>query len=156
FDGRFFHLRDCVLAPKPVQTPRPFLVCAGVSEEGFRFTAAEADCSFLTARTVADTRALSDRMKRVAAQHGRAIRTATPMLLIIGETDAGARAEHQRYLAGIDQGAVDRLYATMGGASRPSAKARYERTMGSASFGGQVIAGSAETVASHIAFLVEG
>jgi len=156
FDGRFFHLRDCVLAPKPVQTPRPFLVCAGVSEEGFRFTAAEADCSFLTARTVADTRALSNRMKQVAAEQGRSIKTATPMLLIIGETDAAAKAEHQRYVQGLDQGAVDRLYATMGGSSRPSAKARYERTMSSASFGGQVISGSAETVANDIGFLVEG
>jgi pyrimidine oxygenase len=156
FDGRFFHLRDCVLNPKPVQTPRPFLVCAGVSEEGFRFTAAEADCSFLTARTVPDTRALSNRMKQVAAGHGRTIKTATPMLLIIGETDDDARAEHQRYVQGIDQGAVDRLYEVSGGSSRPSAKARYERTMSSASFGGQVIAGSAGTVADHVTFLVEG
>lgn len=156
FDGRFFHLRDCMLDPKPVQVPRPLLVCAGVSEEGFRFTAAEADCSFLTARTVPDTRALSNRMKQVAAEHGRTIKTATPMLLIIGETDAAARAEHQRYVQGIDKGAVDRLYEVGGGSSRPSAKARHERTMGSASFGGQVIAGSAETVAEHIAFVVEG
>ena len=156
FDGRFFHLRDCVLNPKPVQTPRPFLVCAGVSEEGFRFTAAEADCSFLTARTVPDTRALSNRMKQVAAGHGRTIKTATPMLLIIGETDDDARAEHQRYVQSIDQGAVDRLYEVSGGSSRPSAKARYERTMSSASFGGQVIAGSAGTVADHVTFLVEG
>src|SRR5215475_2864002 len=126
FDGRFFHLRDCVLAPKPVQAPRPFLVCAGVSEEGFRFTAAEADCSFLTARTVPDTRALSIRMKQVAREHGRAIKTATPMLLIIGDTDAEAAAEHQRYLRGIDQVAVERLYGSIGGSSRPSAKARYE------------------------------
>ncbi|MBL6654135.1 MAG: LLM class flavin-dependent oxidoreductase [Reyranella sp.] len=156
FDGRFFHLRDCVLAPKPIQSPRPFLVCAGVSEEGFRFTAAETDCSFLTARTVADTRTLSSRMKQVAREQGRAIKTATPMLLIIGDSDAAAKAEHQRYLDGIDRDAVDNLYQLVGGSSRPSAKARYERTMSSAAFGGQVIAGSAETVADHIGYLVEG
>jgi pyrimidine oxygenase len=156
FDGRFFHLRDCVLAPKPVQTPRPFLVCAGVAEEGFRFTSAEADCSFLTAKTVPETRALSNRMKQVARDHGRAIKTATPMLLVIGDTDAAAKAEHESYLDGLDRGAVDRLYQSLGGASRPSAKARYDRTMSSAAFGGQVISGSAETVASHISFLVEG
>ena len=78
------------------------------------------------------------------------------MLLIIGETDDDARAEHQRYVQSIDQGAVDRLYEVSGGSSRPSAKARYERTMSSASFGGQVIAGSAGTVADHVTFLVEG
>src|SRR5262252_4241217 len=68
FDGSFFHLRDCVLAPKPIQTPRPFLVC---------------------------------------------------------------------------------------GSSRPSARARHDRTMSSAAFGGQVISGSAQSAADHIAFLVE-
>jgi pyrimidine oxygenase len=156
FDGRFFRLRDCVCAPKPIQVPRPFLVCAGVSEEGFRFTATEADCSFLTARTVADTRALSNRMKDIARQHGRGIRTATPMLLIVGETDAEAQTEHRHYVEGLDRGAAERLYQTMGGASRPSAKGRFERTIETASFGGQVIAGSAETVAEHIRFLVEG
>lgn len=156
FDGRFFHLRDCVLNPKPIQSPRPFVVCAGVSEEGFRFTAAEADCSFLTAKTLPETRALSNRMKQVAHEHKRTIKTATPMLLIIGDSDAAARAEHEHYLQGLDQGAVDRLYNSLGGSGRPSAKARYERTMSSAAFGGQVISGSAETVADHIGFLVEG
>src|SRR5215510_10260779 len=156
FDGRFFHLRDCVLNPKPVQSPRPFVVCAGVSEEGFRFTAVEADCSFLTAGTVPETRALSNRMKQVAREHKRTIKTATPMLLIIGDSDAAARAEHEHYLQGLDQGAVDRLYNSLGGSSRPSAKARYERTMSSAAFGGQVISGSAARVADHIGFLVEG
>jgi pyrimidine oxygenase len=156
FDGRFFHLRDCVSDPKPIQAPRPFLVCAGVSEEGFRFTAAEADCSFLTAKTVPETRALSNRMKQVAREHGRAIKTATPMLLIIGDSDAEARSEHQRYVQGLDHGAIDRLYDSYGGSGRPSAKARIDRTIGSAAFGGQVISGSAETVANHIGFLVEG
>ncbi len=156
FDGQFFHLRDCVSDPKPLQTPRPFLVCAGVSEQGFHFTAAEADCSFLTARTVPETRALSNRMKQIAREHGRAIKTATPMLLIIGETDADARAEHQHYVQGLDRGAIDRLYASYGGSSRPSAQARIDRTISSAAFGGQVISGSAETLANHIGFLVEG
>jgi len=156
FDGQFFHLRNCVSDPKPVQVPRPFLVCAGVSEEGFRFTAAHADCSFLTAKTVPETRALSNHMKQVARDHGRAIKTATPMLLIIGDTDADARAEHQHYVQGLDHGAIDRLYQSYGGSGRPSAKARIDRTISSAAFGGQVIAGSAETVTDHIGFLVEG
>ena len=156
FDGRFFHLRDCVSDPKPVQLPRPFLVCAGVSEEGFRFTAAEADCSFLTAKTVPETRALSNRMKEIAREQGRAIKTATPMLLVIGDSDADARSEHQRYVQGLDHGAIDRLYVSYGGSGRPSAKARIDRTISSAAFGGQVISGSAETVANHIGFLVEG
>jgi pyrimidine oxygenase len=39
FDGEWFHLRDCRSSPKPVQKPHPFIVCAGASEEGFRFTA---------------------------------------------------------------------------------------------------------------------
>ena len=155
FDGRFFHLRDCVADPKPIQI-RPFLVCAGVSEEGFRFTAQEADWSFLTAATPADTRALSDRMKKIAAEHGRAVRTATPMLLIVGDSDRAAADEHAAYVAGLDLGAIDRLYESMGGSSRPSAKRRIERTIASASFGGQVIAGSPATVAGHIHRLVEG
>ena len=95
-------------------------------------------------------------MKEIARAQGRAIRTATPMLLVIGASDADATAEHQRYVQGLDHGAMDCLYLSYGGSGRPSAKARIDRTISSAAFGGQVISGSAETVANHIGFLVEG
>jgi pyrimidine oxygenase len=94
-------------------------------------------------------------LKLVAREQGRAIKTATPMLLIIGDNDKTAKAEHQRYLEGIDRDAVANLYELVGGSTRPSAKARYDRTMSSAAFGGQVISGSADTIADHIGFLVE-
>jgi pyrimidine oxygenase len=47
FDGEWFHLADCRSSPKPVQKPHPFIICAGTSDEGFRFTAKEGNYSFL-------------------------------------------------------------------------------------------------------------
>lgn len=67
-------------------------------------------------------------MKRIAAEHGRAIRTATPMPLIVGDSDRAAEDEHAAYVAGLDRGAIDRLYQSMGGAARPSARGRIERS----------------------------
>ena len=37
-DGQFFHLKDCVSDPKPLSRPRPDMICAGMSDRGFRFS----------------------------------------------------------------------------------------------------------------------
>jgi pyrimidine oxygenase len=114
----------CAIAcstPSPSRNRARFWSVPAFPKRGSALTAAEADCSFLTAKTVPETRALSDRMKQVARDHGRAIRTATPMLLVIGESDAAARSEHRHYVEGLDRGAIDRLYASYGGSARPSA-----------------------------------
>jgi pyrimidine oxygenase len=99
-DGEYFHLDNCVSEPKP--QPRPFLVCAGTSDEGLRFTIREADYSFLGASGVAGLKAVSVRAHEIAAAEGATIKTATPVLLMIGDSKADAEAQWEYLLEGAD------------------------------------------------------
>lgn len=103
--GPFFNLDDCQSDPKPVASPRPFLVCAGVSERGMRFTAEEADAIFLTGRDNAGMRDNSLRMKDMADRIGSRVRTYTFVNLIIDETDAKAEERVAHFRAGFDEAA---------------------------------------------------
>lgn len=97
--GQYFHLEDCVSEPKP--RPHPFLVCAGSSEEGLQFTARHADYSFL-AKSHAPVKVLSQRVRELAMQDRRTIKTATPVVVILGDTKADAEAYWSHLLEGAD------------------------------------------------------
>jgi len=83
-----------------------FLICAGTSDEGFRFTAQEANYSFLNGITVEHTRQLSRRMKEIAAEAGRTVKTATTLMPILDETDAGAEKQWKHIQDGADKEAL--------------------------------------------------
>jgi pyrimidine oxygenase len=109
FDGEWFHLRDCRSGPHPVQKPYPFIICAGTSDEGFRFTAREGNYSFLGGVTPDDTKQLSQRMKKIAAEYGREIKTATTLLPIIDDTLAGAEKQWKYIQDLVTDGGVDSI-----------------------------------------------
>jgi pyrimidine oxygenase len=111
-DGRFFHLDDCMSDPKP--TTRPFLVCAGTSKVGMRFTSEEMDALFLSGGNIPDLAVASHDAKADAASIGRAIRTYSMMTILFGETDAAAEAEADRYRAGLDEGALQGMLRAYG------------------------------------------
>ncbi len=123
FAGKHFTMKDCQSKPKPLSTPRPELICAGVSDRGFRFSVREADACFIGGRTREEHRETSRRAKAMAGELGRTIRTYAMCTIIHAETDAGAEALQQRYAEGADMGAIlamleswgvpaDRLQAT--------------------------------------------
>jgi pyrimidine oxygenase len=105
-DGRFYHLKDCVSDPKPLSRPRPTLICAGMSERGFRFSVRESDACFIGGRTADERRDSSRRAKAMAAQYGTTIKTYAMCTLIYAETDAKAEALVKQYADGVDMGAV--------------------------------------------------
>jgi len=105
-EGRFFHLKDCVSDPKPLSRPRPTLICAGMSERGFRFAVRESDACFIGGRTQDERRDSSRRAKDMAAQYGTAIKTYAMCTLIHADTDAEAEALVRHYAEGVDMGAV--------------------------------------------------
>jgi pyrimidine oxygenase len=154
FDGEWFHLKDCRSGPKPVQKPHPFIVCAGTSEEGFRFTAREGNYSFIDAPTATQLKEKSQRMKAIAAEHGRQIKTATSLFPILGETDAAAERQRQYYQDGADLEAIDTLRSYYSRQQRESAKRRLEQMEHDASFAGRMIPGSPATLAAYIEELV--
>jgi pyrimidine oxygenase len=104
--GRFFQLKDCVSDPKPLSRPRPDLICAGMSERGFRFAVREADACFIGGHTADERRDASRRAHALAAEFGRTIKTYAMCTVVHADTDAAAEALVDRYRAGVDMGAV--------------------------------------------------
>ena len=97
--GEYFHLADCVSEPKP--RPRPFLVCAGVSDDGLRFTAREADYSFLSRSGATSVKDVNQRALAIAAEEGTSLKTATPVVVVLGDSTTAA----QSYWSFLQEGA---------------------------------------------------
>ena len=154
FDGEWFHLKDCRSLPHPRQKPHPFIVCAGTSDEGFRFTAKEGDYSFIGGLTVEATKQQSQRVKAIAAEYGRTVKTATTILAVLDETDAGAERLWKRYQDGADTEALAAIARLLGRDSRQSAHDKIEKTRTFISFAGRPIPGSPATLAAVMEELV--
>jgi pyrimidine oxygenase len=123
-DGEYFHLVDCVSEPKPVQKPHPFLVCAAASEEGLRFTAREAQYSFINGKDLADVKAKSLRAKEIAAEEGSTFKTAVSTLLSIGETKDDADACWEHLIEGADLEGITNMGNAFSGQTRDKIKER--------------------------------
>jgi pyrimidine oxygenase len=114
FDGRYFHMKDCEMHPKPMSRPRPFLVCAGMSDVGMRFSANEADACFIGGRDEAEIAAVSRRAKAIAAEDGKTLKTFAMYTIVPGATDAAAAARAQHYIDGVDTEAVRGMMRSYG------------------------------------------
>ena len=110
--GKYFTLDDCMSDPKPAA--RPFLVCAGTSRAGVRFTAEEMDALFLSGGDVDELARASREAKTDALEFGAAIRTYSMMTILFGETDAAAEEEAARYREGLDEGALHGMMRAYG------------------------------------------
>ncbi|MFD9892681.1 LLM class flavin-dependent oxidoreductase [Amycolatopsis sp. NPDC059027] len=146
FDGRFFHLADCVSRPKPAR--RPTIVCAGLSDEGLAFTARQADYSF-----VGNASPAVAKVRELAARAGRGIRVVTNLFVVQDSTDGRARARFDRIRAGLDTEALDNVIAGFTRSDRSSYEFRthFLRAPDTVGFGtGTTVTGSAETVAERI------
>lgn len=100
--GRYFTLDDCRSEPKPLQKPRPFLVAAGMSERGMRFTVEETDAIFIGGSDDDELRAVSLRAKEMARAAGRMLRTYAMLILVIEDDDAQADATLAGFREGFD------------------------------------------------------
>ena len=103
-DGKYFQLDDCQSWPKPAS--RPFLVCAGSSKKGMRFTSEEMDAIFLTGGNAQELATASLAAKEDAAELGRAVRTYSMLTIVFGDTDAEAKATAEHFRQGLDEGAL--------------------------------------------------
>lgn len=102
--GKYFTLDDCESWPKPAT--RPFLVCAGSSKKGMRFTSEEMDAIFLTGGNAAELAQASIQAKEDAAELGRYVRTYSMMTVVFGGTDAEAEQAAEYYRDGLDEVAL--------------------------------------------------
>ncbi len=146
FDGRFFHLKDCVSDPKPISRPRPDLICAGMSDRGFRFAVRESDACFIGGRTPDERRDASRRARAVAAEMGVDIKTYAMSTVIYAETDAKAEALVEYYRDGADMAAIINMLRSWG--LPPERLASVAATQGP--FMTQTSVGSPATCAEHL------
>jgi pyrimidine oxygenase len=113
-EGRFFTLRDCRSEPKPLQKPRPFLVAAGMSTCGMRFTIEQTDAIFIGGRDDDELRSVSLHVKEMARAAGRRMRTYAMLILVIEDSDEAAAATLQLYREGFDEEAFRGMMRSYG------------------------------------------
>ena len=145
FDGRFFHLSNCVSDPKPRQDPPPAIVSAGTSDEGLSFAARHSELIFIGNRPQ-----LIAKVKQLAAEAGRSIEASTNLFIVARKTDAEAEAEYALIQEGVDMDALNNVRSSFDRDNRASTPARtaYLREPAPVGFGmGAPMVGSPATVA---------
>jgi pyrimidine oxygenase len=152
FDGRFFHLANCVSNPKPRTSPAPAIVSAGTSDEGLRFAAKHSELIFIGNRPP-----LIAKVRQLAAEAGRSIKVSTNVFVVARDTDAEAEAEYARIQAGVDLEALENVRGSFDRDNRASTPSRtaYLREPAPVGFGmGAPMVGSPQTVAHKIVRLI--
>ncbi|MCZ0738052.1 LLM class flavin-dependent oxidoreductase [Phreatobacter sp. AB_2022a] len=105
YAGKFYTTDDCQMFPKP--SVMPPLICAGMSDRGFRFTAQNCDVAFLSAQDNDKFYGRALRAKEIATELGNpGLRTFGLFPLVIGKTDEAARDRLASYNAAVDRQAV--------------------------------------------------
>lgn len=152
-DGTYVQLEDCQSWPKPQK--RPFLVCAGSSRKGMRFTSEEMDAIFLSGGDAEQLAEASKDAKEDAASIGRFVRTYSMMTIVLGETDEEAQAKAKHYADGFDEGALEGMMRAYGFLDNEIGKENDFTRKARSSFMSAHIAGSSETVAAELTQLFE-
>ncbi len=102
FDGKHYHLVDCMSNPKPIQQPNPPILCAATSDGGMRFTIQYADASLVNGADRDDLKRNGRRAKELATDMGGSTRTVGLVMLVAGDSDADAQARVDHFNAGAD------------------------------------------------------
>lgn len=151
--GKYFTMNDCESDPKPAKPP--FLVCAGTSARGQRFTAEQMDAFFCGGRNDDETASMSNGVKAMAHELGRSIKTYTMLTLVIGDTDADAQAQADHFRAGFDEGACRGMMKAYGFLDAEIGKVNAFVEKARSGFMATHLIGSAETVTDQLIRLFE-
>ena len=154
YDGEFFKFKDCVSEPKPVSSPRPYLICAGQSERGLRFTVQNTDACFIGGKTAEDTLRISRLARRVAAEYGTTIRVFAMSTIVFGDTDEEVFETVGYYKQGLDWGAVQGMMRSYGMEADGSASVMGEKAK--ETFMTHTVAGTPATCLEKIKEQIEG
>jgi FMNH2-dependent dimethyl sulfone monooxygenase len=158
FDGEFFHVKNAICGPKPVQRPYPAVMCAGASERGRKFAAKHCDVGFTGTQglDLDGLRALVKSYHDLAWEHRRTIKVWTSAIIYQGETENEAQdlydyVVHEKG----DDVACENLTAQFGINSRTLSPERVAalRENFKAGWGGYPIIGTKEQVVESLQFL---
>lgn len=103
--GAYYETDDCMSYPKPIIPPT--VVCAGMSERGFRFTVENCDAAFMTADDNEKSISRARRAKEIAQELRKPdFKTYGLVSLIPGATDREAEEKVRFYNEGGDRVAL--------------------------------------------------
>ncbi|WP_270167211.1 LLM class flavin-dependent oxidoreductase [Paenibacillus sp. SYP-B4298] len=151
--GEYFTLEDCESLPKPLQSPRPEIICAGQSEKGMGFTIDEGDACFIGGRDLEDLAAVSKRAKDMAAERNKTIKTYAMFTIVPGATDEEAEQRIKTYQEGADIGAIKGMLRSYG--LEPDGRENSMVHRAKSAFMTETIAGSVDTITSRIKEIIE-
>lgn len=154
YDGEFFKFKDCVSQPKPISSPRPYLICAGQSERGLRFTVQNTDACFIGGKTAEDTLRISRLARRVASEYNETIKVFAMSTIVFGETDEEAAKTVEYYKEGLDWGAVQGMMRSYGIEADGSSSVMGEKAKDT--FMTHTVAGTPETCFEKLREQIEG
>jgi pyrimidine oxygenase len=153
FNGKYFTMDDCQSDPKPGR--KPFLVCAGTSGRGMRFTADQMDAMFVGGKDDQEVAGISRKVKAMAAESGRYIRTYSMLTLVIGASDAEAQAQADYFRAGFDEEACKGMMRAYGFLDAEIGRENAFVQNARSSFMSARIIGSVETVTRRLIEMME-
>lgn len=156
FDGKYFQSPRCYAEPKPLQTPRPPVMSAGVSPAGRRFAARHADMNFILAPDLGMAQETVADVHRIAREDfGRQVEVWGNAALFIGDTEREAREYYDHVIhAQGDLVAAGNLLDTFTRESGsqvddPALRERYLRNM-MAGYSGFPVVGTASGIADFL------
>src|SRR5918994_1646942 len=82
------NIEDCVSDPKPLRSPRPPLVCAGISDIGRKFSIEEADACLISSHGQEGLKDLSVHVHDIARDLGKKTNTIALIMVVPGRTNS--------------------------------------------------------------------
>jgi alkanesulfonate monooxygenase SsuD/methylene tetrahydromethanopterin reductase-like flavin-dependent oxidoreductase (luciferase family) len=114
FEGRHFHCPGAYAEPKPIQTPHPLIMSAGVSPAGREFAAQHADILFILAPDFDGATQIAREVRETARSYGREVMIWAMLCLTVRDTEAEAQKYFDYYVNQRgDWEAVNNLYDTL-------------------------------------------
>ena len=102
YDGKYFHIADSMLKPRPVQRPRPPVMCAGQSPKGMSFTAKYAEIGFIAFEKTGkfdQACAMVESFRNLAwREYQRSLGLWTLAYVVLGDTEDEARRLYDYYI----------------------------------------------------------
>lgn len=153
YEGKYFTMTDCESDPKPAK--QPFLVCAGTSVRGMRFTIEQMDAIFAGGKDDEELAQINTTIKAMARDAGRSIKTYTMMTLLIGDSDEEAEAQAAHYRAGFDEEACKGMMRAYGFLDAEIGKENAFVQKARSSFMSSHLIGSPETITKRLIDMFE-
>lgn len=160
YKGEFYEVRRGASMPKPLQKPRIPIMNAGGSDRGMRFACQHADMCFviLQSEDPEICRKQIDQYKNTAREFGREVQVWTYCPVVQRDTDKEAQ-DYLRYYAVEmeDKDSVDAWSAGLASQTKilPPEKVKEFRMRFAAGAGGNILVGTATTIADKLQSLSE-